>query len=77
MAITKKEFELIEKRMEALNEHFRLVSIGGLIPNLSKDKILKHLKEKDEIGKVIAEHQFYYLRKLKERRWLTNLLKKT
>ncbi len=66
MEITKEEFELVEKRFEALNEHFKLVSIGTM-PSQTKNEILKHLKARDEIGKIIAEHQLYYLKKLKER----------
>ncbi len=65
--VTEQEFSLIEKRFEALNEHFRLVSLGGIVGNLSKDEILKHLKARNEIGREIVEHQLYYLKKLKER----------
>lgn len=63
---TEAEFELIEKRFEALNEHLKFVSLGS-IRALSKDEILAHLKAKDEIGRIIAERQLYYLKKLKER----------
>lgn len=66
MEITKEEWELIEKRFEALNENFKLVSLGE-IPILSKEEILEHIKAKDRIGQQILEHQLYYLRKLKER----------
>ena len=64
--VTEEEFNLIEKRFESLNEHFKFVSFGT-IPSLSKDEILEHLKARDEIGKEIAEHQLYYLKKLRER----------
>lgn len=66
MEITQEEWDLIEKRFEALNENFKLVSLGE-IPILSKKEILEHIKAKDEIGRQILEHQLWYLRKLKER----------
>lgn len=66
MEITKEEWELMEKRFEALNEHFKLVSLGE-IPILTKKEILEHIKAKDKIGEQILEHQLYYLKKLKER----------
>ena len=66
MMVTKEEWEIVEKRFEGLNEHFKLVSVGE-IPILSKKEILKHIKAKDSIGQQILEHQLYYLRKLKER----------
>ena len=66
MEITKEEWILIEKRFEALNENFKLVSLGE-IPILSKKEILEHIKARDKIAEKILEHQLYYLRKLKER----------
>ena len=74
MVISEEEWELVGKRFEALNENFKLVSLGE-IPILTKEEILKHIKAKDEIGRQILEHQLYYLRKLKERKiWLTYYL---
>ena len=67
MEIIKEDWDLIEKRFEGLNEHFKMVSLGD-IPILTKKEILQHIKAKDEIGKKILEHQLYYLRKLKERK---------
>jgi len=71
---TQKEFELIEKRLEAWNEKLGVASIG--LGNFTKDEMLEHVKARDETGRRLTEIQLNYLRKLKER-WLTNLLKKT
>lgn len=67
MEITKEDWELVEKRFEALNEHFKMVSLGE-IPILTKKEILQHIKAKDEIAEKILEHQLWYLRGLKERK---------
>jgi len=63
--VTEQEFNLIEKRLEAWNEKFLIVSVG--FGNFTKDQILEHVKARDEIGQKIAEIQLYYLKKLKER----------
>ena len=64
--VTKEEFELVEKRTEALDERLRVASMS--VGDFSKKEMLKHIKAKDEIGKQLAEVQLYYLKKLKERR---------
>jgi len=63
---TKEEFSLVEKRLEHWNEKIKIASIGGIV--LDKDKMLKHVKDKDEMGKELSEVQLHYLRKLKERK---------
>ncbi len=64
--VTKEEFELVEKRTEALDERLRVSSMH--LENLSKKEMLEHIKSKDELGRQLAEVQLYYLKKLKERR---------
>ena len=63
---TEKEFELIEKRLEAWNEKLGVACISG--ENLTKDEMLEHVKARDEIGGKLAEVQLNYIRKLKERK---------
>jgi len=66
MAITKEEFELVEKRTEALDERLKVSSMS--FGDFSKKEMLEHIKAQDEIGRQLAEVQLYYLKKLKERR---------
>jgi len=63
---TEKEFELIEKRLEAWNEKIGIACIE--LGPFTKDEMLEHVKAKDEAGQKLAEVQLNYLRKLKERR---------
>jgi len=63
--VTEDEFKLVEKRMEAWNEKYRIVCMG--LGAFTKEEALKHLKKRDAIGEKIAEIQLYYLKKLKER----------
>ena len=63
--VTKEEFELIEKRLEAWNEKIGIASFR--LGDFTKDEMLKHMKDKDELGQELAEIQLHYLRKLKER----------
>jgi len=65
--VTKNEFALIEKRLEAWNEKLGIASISGIGP-LTKDEMLEHVKAKDEIGQALSEVQLHYLKKLKERK---------
>lgn len=64
--VTKEEFDLVEKRTEALDERLRVASMS--LGDFSKKEMLEHIKAKDEVGKQLAEVQLYYLKKLKERR---------
>ena len=66
MAITEKDFELVEKRFEAWNEKIKIAKMNGI--ELTKDEMLEHVKAKDEIGQKLTEIQLHYLRKLKERK---------
>ena len=66
MAITEKEFELVEKRFEAWNEKIKVAKMNGI--ELTKDEMLEHVKAKDEIGRDLTEVQIHYLKKLKERK---------
>jgi len=63
--VSKEEFELIEKRLEAWNEKINVACIQN--GPLNKEEMLKHIKAKDEIGGKLAEIQLHYLKKLKER----------
>ena len=63
---TEKEFELIEKRLEAWSEKLGVACISG--ENLTKDEMLEHVKAKDEVGQKLVEVQLNYIRKLKERK---------
>jgi len=63
---TEKEFELIEKRLEAWSEKLGIACIE--LGPFTKDEMLEHVKAKDEAGQKLAEVQLNYLRKLKERR---------
>lgn len=65
--VTEDEFKLIEKRMEAWPENYRVIFLSNL-GSFTKDEILDHLRKRDVIGQKIAEIQLYYLKKLKERR---------
>ncbi len=62
---TQKEFELIEKRLEQWNEKLGIANLR--FGELTKDKMLEHVKAKDEIGGNLVEVQLSYLRKLKLR----------
>jgi len=62
---TQQEFLLVEKRFEALNERFKWCCMSK--GSFTKEEILKHIKAKDNIGRIITEHQLYYLKRLKER----------
>lgn len=64
--VTKEEFELIEKRLEAWNEKIKVAKMNSI--ELTKDEMLEHVKAKDEIGRELTEVQLHYLRKLKERK---------
>lgn len=64
--VTKEEFSLIEKRFEAWNEKLIICCMG--LGTYTKDQVLKHIKAKDEVGKIFTEIQLYYLRTLKERK---------
>ena len=63
--ITQKEFELIEKRLEAWNEKLGIACIE--LGPLTKNEMLEHVKARDETGRKLTEVQLNYLRKLKER----------
>jgi len=64
--VTKEEFELIEKRLEAWNEKIGIACIE--LGPFTKDEMLEHVKAKDETGRRLVEVQLNYIRKLKERR---------
>ena len=64
--VTKEEFDLVEKRVEALDE--RLIVTSMDVGEFSKKEMLKHIKAKDKVGRQLTEVQLYYLKKLKERR---------
>ena len=64
--VTDPEIELVEKRMEAFNENFRIACLQQ--GSFTKDEILEHLKAKDETGREITEILMSYMKKLKERR---------
>ncbi len=63
--VTKEEFALVEKRLEAWNEKIGIASF--LFGDFTKESIMKHVKAKDELGQELAEIQLHYMRKLKER----------
>lgn len=64
--ITKEEFQLVEKRLEAWNEKIGIANFR--LGELTKENMLEHVKAKDKIGQELTEVQLHYLRKLKERR---------
>ena len=59
------EWILIQKRLEAWSEKIGIASFG--LGNFTKDEMLKHVQDKDDIGKKFSEVQLYYLKSLKER----------
>jgi len=63
---TDEDFKLVEKRLEAWNEKIKIASING--ENLSKDDMLKNVKDKTGIGQQLVEIQMNYLKQLKERK---------
>ena len=63
--VTKEEFELIGKRLEAWNEKINIACIQ--LGPFTKEEMLEHVRAKDEVGQKLAEVQLHYLRKLKER----------
>ena len=63
--VTEEEWELVRARMEAFPENLKMVIIG--VGSLSKDQMLYHIDQKDEIGERIAAIQLNYLKKMKVR----------
>ena len=63
--VSKEEFKLVEKRLEAWNEKIGIANFRT--GEFTKDEMLKHVKDQDEIGRDMSEIQLHYLRKLKER----------
>ncbi len=64
--ITKEEFALAQKRLEAWNEKIIIATFRDNI-KLDKDEMLKHIEAQDDLGKELVEIQMNYLRSLKER----------
>lgn len=57
-------WEILIKRYERMPSHIKVV-IGGL-GALERDKIISHLKKRDEIGELIAQIELNYLKLFKE-----------
>jgi len=57
--VTEEEWELVEKRIEAMPEHIKIAYLGKVY---SKEEILQEVRARTEVGKLIAEAQLKYLR---------------
>ena len=57
-------WSVVEARFKLMPDNLRIV-IGGY-GSLSKKEILKHLRKRDEIGKLLVKMQIEYLKILKE-----------
>lgn len=61
--MTKDTKNLVIARLKVIPDNLKL-SIGG--GEYSKDELIKHVEQGDEIGKKIIEIEMSYLRSLKE-----------
>lgn len=57
-------WEVLIKRYERMPPHIKVV-IGGF-GAVDRDKIIEHLKKRDEIGELIAQIELNYLKLFKE-----------
>jgi len=57
-------WEVLIKRYERMPPHIKVV-IGGF-GAVGKDKIIEHLKKRDELGALIAQIELNYLKLFKE-----------
>ena len=57
------EWELLEKRYEAMPENLIIASIN--YGAMTKKEILEHIKARDEVGKELLKSSMHYLKKLK------------
>jgi len=57
-------WDVLIKRYERMPPHTKIV-IGGF-GAIGKDKILEHLKKRDELGALIAQIELNYLKLFKE-----------
>lgn len=64
-SISKKEMELVLARLEVISPKF-FFSSGGEYDNLSRDQMIQHVKDGDEIGKKFIEAELDFLRALKD-----------
>lgn len=56
--------KLVIVRLEAMPDSIR-VSIGSEGKKLSKEDLIKHVKDKDKLGEMIVEMQLKYLKAMK------------
>ncbi|MEM5878202.1 MAG: hypothetical protein QXF12_04970 [Candidatus Aenigmatarchaeota archaeon] len=57
-------WDVVKARFERMPSHLKLV-IGGVGP-LEKNDIIKHIEQRDEIGKILVKTQLNYLRIIAE-----------
>lgn len=62
--LIEEDWEIAKIRVKSMPSHIRL-AIGGY-GQLSKDEIIEHLEQRDEIGKRIVEMQINYLKFFKK-----------
>jgi len=57
--ITEEEWELVEKRIEAMPEHMRIAILGRVY---TKEELLNEVRARSEVGEIVARMQLRYLR---------------
>ncbi|MGH9463566.1 MAG: hypothetical protein ACRD1X_20370 [Vicinamibacteria bacterium] len=57
--------ELVVARLEVLSPD-KLISFGGKDGGLTRDQLIEHVKEGDEIGRKIVDVEMTFLRALKD-----------
>ena len=58
------EWKIVKARIEAMPANLKL-SIGG-IGSFSKQDLIKHIEDKDQIGELLVRAHFNYLRSFKK-----------
>ena len=64
MTISEEDWETVKHRVESMPSHLKL-AIGGN-RSLSRDDILQHLENRDEVGRRIVAMQMNYLKFFKK-----------
>jgi len=68
LTVEEEDFELVEKRLEAISEEYELAVLEiGEISHIPIKKALEHVRARDKIGELLVRTQMHYLRSLKRR----------
>lgn len=65
------EWKIVKARIEAMPAHLKL-SIGG-IGSFTKQDLIRHLNEKDQIGQLLVQAHLNYLRSFKKEATIFNV----